>query len=103
MASGKRKRISGKKLDDFGGNVALTAESCRIGTRTLSRKMRQYGLNKKLFKQKEPGAESDPAAAQDPGPARSSASKRSPESAPRIDANERESRRVHLGFQSGTE
>jgi hypothetical protein len=32
--------------------VGLTAKSCRIGVRTLSRKMRTYGLDKKLFKQK---------------------------------------------------
>jgi hypothetical protein len=45
-------------LEDFGGNVGRTAKSCRIGVRTLSRKMRQYGLDKKLFKQKESAAPS---------------------------------------------
>jgi DNA-binding NtrC family response regulator len=40
-----------QKLEDLGGNVGLTAKSCRIGVRTLSRKMRLYGLDKKLFKE----------------------------------------------------
>jgi transcriptional regulator with PAS, ATPase and Fis domain len=48
----KEKEYLSQKLDDFGGNVGLTAKSCRIGVRTLSRKMRAYGLDKKLFKQK---------------------------------------------------
>jgi DNA-binding NtrC family response regulator len=48
----KEKQYLAQKLDDFGGNVGLTAKSCRIGVRTLSRKMRTYGLDKKLFKQK---------------------------------------------------
>jgi DNA-binding NtrC family response regulator len=47
----KEKEYLAQKLDDFGGNVGLTAKSCRIGVRTLSRKMRAYGLDKKLFKQ----------------------------------------------------
>ena len=42
------------------GNIAVTAKSCGIGVRTLSRKMREYGLDKKLFKQKEPIAETSP-------------------------------------------
>jgi DNA-binding NtrC family response regulator len=54
----KEKEYLAQKLDDFGGNVGLTAKSCRIGVRTLSRKMRAYGLDKKLFKPK-----SDPAKA----------------------------------------
>jgi DNA-binding NtrC family response regulator len=49
----KEKQYLTQKLEDFGGNVGRTAKSCRIGVRTLSRKMRQYGLDKKLFKQKE--------------------------------------------------
>jgi DNA-binding NtrC family response regulator len=57
----KEKEYLAQKLDDFGGNVGLTAKSCRIGVRTLSRKMRAYGLDKKLFKQK-----SDPAKAVPP-------------------------------------
>jgi DNA-binding NtrC family response regulator len=57
----KEKEYLAQKLDDYGGNVGLTAKSCRIGVRTLSRKMRAYGLDKKLFKQK-----SDPAKAVPP-------------------------------------
>ena len=48
----KEKEYLAQKLDDFGGNVGLTAKSCRIGVRTLSRKMHAYGLDKKLFKPK---------------------------------------------------
>jgi len=48
----QEKQYLAQKLDDFGGNVGLTAKSCRIGVRTLSRKMRTYGLDKKRFKQK---------------------------------------------------
>jgi DNA-binding NtrC family response regulator len=39
-----------QKLEDFGGNIAMTAKSCRIGVRSLCRKMRLYGLDKKVFK-----------------------------------------------------
>jgi two-component system, NtrC family, response regulator HydG len=46
----KEKAYLSQKLEDLGGNVALTAKSCRIGVRTLTRKMRQHGLDKKLFK-----------------------------------------------------
>jgi DNA-binding NtrC family response regulator len=48
----KEKEYLAQKLDDFGGNVGLTARSCRIGVRTLSRKMREYGINKAFFKQR---------------------------------------------------
>jgi DNA-binding NtrC family response regulator len=41
-----------QRLQDLGGNIGLTAKSCRIGVRTLSRKMRTYGLDKKSFKDK---------------------------------------------------
>jgi two-component system, NtrC family, response regulator AtoC len=75
----KEKEYLAQKLDEFGGNVTLTAKSCRIGTRTLSRKMRQYGLDKKFFKNKESIAESHPRCRQDPRPTRSYRSKRSPE------------------------
>jgi DNA-binding NtrC family response regulator len=54
----KEKEYLAQKLDDFGGNVGLTAKSCRIGVRTLSRKMRAYGLDKKLFKQNNDAAKS---------------------------------------------
>jgi DNA-binding NtrC family response regulator len=52
----KEKQYLAQKLDDFGGNVGLTAKSCRIGVRTLSRKMRTYGLDKRLFKPKNDAA-----------------------------------------------
>jgi len=47
------KNYLARKLEDLGGNVGLTAKTCRIGVRTLSRKMRSYGLDKKLYKEKE--------------------------------------------------
>lgn len=49
----KEKQYLAQKLNDLGGNVGLTAKSCRIGLRTLSRKMHQYGLDKAIFKQKD--------------------------------------------------
>lgn len=48
----KEKQYLAQKLNDLGGNVGLTAKSCRIGIRTLSRKMHQYGLNKAVFKKR---------------------------------------------------
>jgi DNA-binding NtrC family response regulator len=48
----QEKQYLAQKLNDLGGNVGLTAKSCRIGLRTLSRKMNQYGLDKAVFKQK---------------------------------------------------
>ena len=56
----KEKEYLSQKLDDFGGNVRLTARSCRIGVRTLSRKMRAYGIDKKVFKQKSDAAKAIP-------------------------------------------
>lgn len=47
------KHYLSQKLEDLGGNVGLTAKSCRIGVRTLSRKMRSYGLDKKFYKDKD--------------------------------------------------
>jgi two-component system response regulator AtoC len=47
----KEKVYLTQKLEDFGGNVGLTAKSCRIGVRTLTRKMRLHGLDKKIFKE----------------------------------------------------
>jgi transcriptional regulator with PAS, ATPase and Fis domain len=49
----KENEYISQKLNDFGGNIGLTAKSCRIGVRTLSRKMREYGLDKAIFKQRE--------------------------------------------------
>jgi two-component system, NtrC family, response regulator AtoC len=48
----KEKLFLAQRLEDLSGNIGLTAKSCRIGVRTLSRKMRIYGLNKKSFKEK---------------------------------------------------
>ena len=48
----KEKQYLAQKLNDLGGNIGLTAKSCRIGIRTLSRKMHQYGLDKAVFKQR---------------------------------------------------
>jgi DNA-binding NtrC family response regulator len=41
-----------RQLESFGGKVAATAKSCGLGVRTLSRKMRLYGLQKRDFQQK---------------------------------------------------
>ena len=49
----KEKQYLAQKLNDLGGNIGLTAKSCQIGVRTLSRKMHQYGLDKAVFKQRE--------------------------------------------------
>jgi DNA-binding NtrC family response regulator len=49
----KEKQYLARKLNDLGGNVSLTAKSCRIGIRTLSRKMHQYGLDKAVFKHRD--------------------------------------------------
>jgi len=43
-----------EQLKAFGGRIGLTAKACKIGARTLSRKMRFYGLNKKTLRQKAP-------------------------------------------------
>ena len=41
-----------ERLQTFGGSIELTAKSCRVDTRTLYRKMRLYGLNRKTFRSK---------------------------------------------------
>jgi two-component system response regulator AtoC len=56
----QEKQYLAQKLAISQGNIALTARNCGIGIRTLSRKMREYGLDKKSFKQKEPAAERTP-------------------------------------------
>ncbi|MGH7847161.1 MAG: sigma-54-dependent transcriptional regulator [Candidatus Binatia bacterium] len=48
----QEKQYLTQKLDAFGGNVGMTAKSCGIGVRTLSRKMRLYGLDRRIFKKK---------------------------------------------------
>lgn len=45
-----------RKLSLLGGRIDLTARSCSMGVRTLSRKMRFYGLDKKQFERKTPEA-----------------------------------------------
>jgi transcriptional regulator with PAS, ATPase and Fis domain len=46
----QEKRYLAQKLDAYGGNVTLTAKSCGIGVRTLSRKMRLHNLDPKFYK-----------------------------------------------------
>ena len=53
----QEKQYLAQKLAVFQGSIAQTAKSCGIGIRTLSRKMQEYGLDKKSFKQKEPVVE----------------------------------------------
>ena len=38
-----------QKLKTFGGRMDITAESCGVDVRTIHRKMRLYGLHKKVF------------------------------------------------------
>ena len=38
-----------RQLETFGGKIGLAARSCGIGVRTLSRKLRFFGLDKKAF------------------------------------------------------
>ena len=56
----QEKQYLAQKLAVSQGNIAVTARSCGIGVRTLSRKMREYGLDKKSFKQKEVVTETNP-------------------------------------------
>jgi transcriptional regulator with PAS, ATPase and Fis domain len=56
----QEKQYLAQKLAVSQGNIAVTAKNCGIGVRTLSRKMREYGLDKKSFKQKEPATEPPP-------------------------------------------
>lgn len=41
-----------KQLESFGGRIGVTAKSCGVGLRTLTRKMRLYGLDTKEFQHK---------------------------------------------------
>jgi DNA-binding NtrC family response regulator len=52
----KEKQFIAQKLEDCGGNIAVTAQSCGIALRSLHRKMQKYGLDKKRFKRKAGGA-----------------------------------------------
>jgi DNA-binding NtrC family response regulator len=56
----QEKQYLAQKLAVSQGNIGMTAKNCGIGVRTLSRKMREYGLDKKSFKQKEQIAETLP-------------------------------------------
>ena len=49
----KERQYLAQQLSATCGNVSLTAKNCRIGVRTLTRKMRQYGLDKGAFKQRD--------------------------------------------------
>jgi DNA-binding NtrC family response regulator len=53
----KEKQFLTQKLDDCGGNIAITARNCGIALRSLHRKMQKYGLDKKRFKRNSTGAE----------------------------------------------
>jgi DNA-binding NtrC family response regulator len=46
----QEKQYLAQILDACRGNVGLTAQSCGIPVRTLFRKMRLYGLDKRAFK-----------------------------------------------------
>jgi DNA-binding NtrC family response regulator len=48
----QEKKYLAVKLGTYGGNVGLTAKSCGIGLRTLSRKLQLHQLDRKIFKQK---------------------------------------------------
>jgi DNA-binding NtrC family response regulator len=55
----QEKQYLAHRLEALGGNVALTAKSCGIGLRTLSRKIREHSLNPKAFKRKSSAAKLD--------------------------------------------
>ena len=48
----QEKQFLAQKLEQFGGNINVTASSCGIALRSLHRKMQKYGLDKKRFKRK---------------------------------------------------
>jgi transcriptional regulator with PAS, ATPase and Fis domain len=64
----QERRFLVQKLDDFGGNVALTAKSCGIGLRTLSRKIRLHKLDPRSFKRKAAPSKTGLAKHIDPSP-----------------------------------
>ncbi|MGH8545967.1 MAG: sigma-54-dependent transcriptional regulator [Gammaproteobacteria bacterium] len=57
-----------RQLESFGGRISLTAKSSGLGVRTLCRKMRLYGLDKKYFRANAP--ENLPMVHQDAAPAK---------------------------------
>jgi DNA-binding NtrC family response regulator len=48
----QEKSYLNQQLELYGGRVGLTAKSCGVDIKTLYRKMRLYGLDKKLFQNK---------------------------------------------------
>ena len=46
----QEKYFLSEKLEEFSGNIFLTAKSCQIGVRTLSRKMHYHGLTKVAYR-----------------------------------------------------
>jgi DNA-binding NtrC family response regulator len=48
----QEKQFLAQKLEQFGGNINVTASSCGIALRSLHRKMQKHGLDKKRFKPK---------------------------------------------------
>ncbi len=50
----QEKRYLIQQLQTLQGKVRLTAKTCGLGVRTLSRKMRRYGINKNEFQRKRP-------------------------------------------------
>lgn len=67
----QEKQYLTQKLDAFGGNVGMTAKSCGIGVRTLSRKMRLYGLDRRIFKKKNLVTDGNPNRQKIPSPSSS--------------------------------
>ncbi|HEX5019395.1 MAG TPA: sigma-54 dependent transcriptional regulator [Candidatus Binatia bacterium] len=58
----QEKQFLAQKLEQFGGNINVTASSCGIALRSLHRKMQKYGLDKKRFKRKNGHLNDRPAA-----------------------------------------
>jgi len=48
----QEKRYLAQRLESLGGNVSLTARTCGIGLRTLSRKLQLHGLDHRAFRKK---------------------------------------------------
>jgi len=56
----QEKQYLTQQLKAFGGRVDLTAKACRIGGRTLSRKISFYGLDKKTLRSESVGSQRPP-------------------------------------------
>jgi DNA-binding NtrC family response regulator len=48
----QERQFLAQKLEQFGGNINVTASNCGIALRSLHRKMQKHGLDKKRFKRK---------------------------------------------------